>query len=67
MNESRAAVRYAKAILDLAVENKVTEEVEKDIRRIHATITDSPELQEMLASPVLKGAMGFRRDLFPYW
>jgi F-type H+-transporting ATPase subunit delta len=55
MNESRAAVRYAKAILDLAVENKVTEEVEKDIRRIHATITDSPELQEMLASPVLKG------------
>lgn len=55
MNESRAAVRYAKAILDLAVENKATEEVEKDIRRISATIADSPELREMLASPVLKG------------
>src|SRR5690606_19720105 len=55
MSGSRAAVRYAKAILDLAVENKVTEEVENDIRRISATIADSPELREMLASPVLRG------------
>ena len=55
MNESRAAVRYARALLDLAVDNKVTEEVENDIRMVSATIADSPELQDMLASPVLKG------------
>ncbi|RTE54898.1 ATP synthase F1 subunit delta [Arenibacter aquaticus] len=56
MNESRAAVRYAKAILDLAVEKKATEEVEKDVRNIVSTIANSPELREMLGSPVLKGA-----------
>ena len=55
MSETRAAVRYAKAILDLAVENKVTWEVENDIRKIGATIADNPELREMLASPVVKG------------
>ena len=55
MNEARAAVRYAKAILDLAVENKATEQVEKDFRSIVSTIADSTDLQEMLGSPVLKG------------
>ena len=44
MNEARAAVRYAKAILDLGVENKAIDQVEKDFRKIVATIADSPEL-----------------------
>jgi F-type H+-transporting ATPase subunit delta len=57
MNEARAAVRYAKAIMDLAVENKATEQVEKDFRTILSTIADSTELQEMLGSPVLKGEL----------
>ena len=57
MNEARAAVRYAKAILDLAVENKATEQVEKDFRKILSTIVDSTELQEMLGSPVLKSEL----------
>jgi len=57
MNEARAAVRYAKAVLDLAVENKATEQVEKDFRGIVSTIADSAELQEMLGSPVLKGEL----------
>ena len=51
MNEARAAVRYAKAILDLGVENKAIDQVEKDFRKIVATIADSPE----------------QRDLFPLW
>ena len=55
MNEARAAVRYTKAILDLGVENKAIDQVEKDFRKIVATIADSPELEEMLGSPVLKG------------
>jgi len=42
--------------LDLAVENKATEQVEKDFRGIVSTIADSAELQEMLGA-VLKGEL----------
>ena len=55
MNESRVAIRYAKAILDLAVENKATEIIENDMRSVISTITDSVDLQAMLASPVIDG------------
>ncbi len=55
MNESRAAARYAKAILDFAVEKKKTDVVEEDMRSIVATMGASLELREMLGSPVLKG------------
>ena len=57
MNESRAAARYAKAMLDFAVENKKTDAVEKDMRSVVATIAGSKELQELLGSPVMKGAV----------
>jgi len=53
MSESRAAIRYAKAILDLAVDNKATDAVEKDMRSIVGTISESKELRDMLASPVI--------------
>ena len=56
MNDSRAAIRYAKAILDLAVENKATDAVEKDMRSVTSTISESSELREMLASPVINDA-----------
>ena len=56
MSDSRAALRYAKAILDLAVENKVTDALEKDMQNIVATIAGSEELREILVSPVIKGA-----------
>ncbi len=56
MGNSRAAIRYAKAILDLAVENKATDAVANDMRSITETIANSSELREMLASPVIKGA-----------
>ena len=55
MNETRAAIRYAKAILDIAVENKATDAVEKDMRSVVSTISDSAELKGMLVNPVLKG------------
>lgn len=54
MNQ-RAALRYAKAVLDLAVDNKATDAVEKDMRSVTATIADSKELRAMLASPVVNG------------
>lgn len=53
MNESRAAIRYAKAILDLAVDNKTTDAVEKDMRSVLNTLRDSKELHQMMASPVV--------------
>lgn len=56
MSDSRAALRYAKAILDLAVENKATDALEKDMQNVVGTISESNELREMLASPVIKGA-----------
>ncbi|MFH6603025.1 ATP synthase F1 subunit delta [Maribacter algicola] len=55
MSESRAALRYAKAILDLAVENKATGALEKDMRSISSTIFENKDLREMLASPVIPG------------
>ena len=56
MSDSRAAVRYAKAILDLAVENKATEAVEKDMRSVVSTVSDSKELRDMLSNPVISGS-----------
>ncbi|MFD0795894.1 ATP synthase F1 subunit delta [Maribacter chungangensis] len=56
MSESRAAIRYAKAILDLAVDKKATGAVEKDMRSIVATMSDSRELRQMLSSPVISEA-----------
>lgn len=56
MSDSRAAIRYAKAILDLAAENKATDAVEKDMRSIVSTIAENKELQDFLASPVVTGS-----------
>ena len=53
MNDSRAALRYAKAILDFAVDKKAAAAVEKDMRSIATTISDSKELQGLLSSPVI--------------
>ncbi len=55
MKESRAAIRYAKATLDFAIEKKAAAAVEKDMREIAAVITENLELQNLLESPVIKG------------
>lgn len=55
MSESRAALRYAKAVLDLAVSKKSADAVENDMRSIVSTISDSKDLRNMLGSPVIKG------------
>jgi len=54
MNQNRAAIRYAKATLDFAVEKKAAEAVEKDMREIAATISENVELQNLLESPIIK-------------
>ncbi|WP_149273830.1 ATP synthase F1 subunit delta [Pareuzebyella sediminis] len=55
MSESRAALRYAKAVLDLAVSEKSADAVESDMRSIVSTISDSKDLRNMLANPVVSG------------
>lgn len=54
MSESRAAIRYAKATLDYAVEKKAADKVDADMRKVAETISGNAELQQLLASPVVK-------------
>ncbi|WP_375325949.1 ATP synthase F1 subunit delta [Flagellimonas sp. GZD32] len=54
MNQNRAAIRYAKATLDFAIEKKAAEAVENDMREIAATIAENVELQNVLESPIIK-------------
>lgn len=53
MSEARAASRYAKAVLDLALEQNKAGEVEIDMRKVLDTIAGSESLREVLSSPVL--------------
>lgn len=52
---SRAAIRYAKAVLDLANENNSVEAVLADMRSVTATLDSSKELRDALKSPIIKG------------
>lgn len=54
MSEVRAALRYAKAMMELAVDQKKVKAVEGDMRTIQDTVAENDNLREMLASPVLK-------------
>src|SRR5690606_811022 len=54
MDQNRAAIRYAKAVLQFALEDKAAEAVEVDMQKIASTITQSVELQRVLESPVIK-------------
>ena len=55
MSESRAAIRYAKAVLDLAVEKKLAEGVDNDMRAILLALSENQDLAQVLANPVVKG------------
>ena len=54
MSGSRAAVRYAKAILSFALEQQKEVQVNEDMLLITATIEESKDLQVLLTSPVIK-------------
>ena len=53
MSEHRAAYRYAKALMGLAVEQGKVREIEKDMRLILDTIEGSDPLKDVLHSPVI--------------
>ena len=54
MARSRAAIRYAKAILALAQDQNAGEAVAKDMDGIVKTVANSKELRLMLDSPIIK-------------
>jgi F-type H+-transporting ATPase subunit delta len=54
MSGARAAIRYAKAVLDLAKDQNTVEEVKNDMELIANTVAKSEDLSEMLQSPVLR-------------
>lgn len=51
---SRAAIRYAKAILDIAQTSGKAEAVNNDMKDIVVSVADSAELKEFLSNPVIK-------------
>ncbi|WBL22412.1 ATP synthase F1 subunit delta [Zunongwangia sp. HRR-M8] len=54
MKGTRAAQRYAKAILTLANDQKVAKDVKEDMLSISKTIAASEDLRSTLASPIIK-------------
>ena len=51
---SRAAIRYAKAIIDIATTSGRNEAVNNDMKMIVETVASSSELKEFLVNPVIK-------------
>ena len=56
MKDARAALRYAKAILNLAKDVKEESAVDKDMQLIVATISENQEFEVVLDSPIIKPA-----------
>ncbi len=56
MKDARPALRYAKAILNLAKEKSVETEVNADMQLIASTISENIDLEIMLKSPVIKSS-----------
>ena len=54
MAGSRAAIRYAKALLSLATDQKIADVVDNDMRLIAHTFAESKELSNMLHNAVIK-------------
>ncbi len=54
MKGTRAALRYAKATLDLAKDKGLTDKVNNDLLLINKTISENSDLLEMLNNPIIK-------------
>jgi len=53
MSEKRIASRYAKSLIDLAVERNMLEKVFEDIRFFNSTCRQNPELENLFRSPII--------------
>ena len=56
MKEARPALRYAKALLNLAKDNNADAEVNDNLKLVVETIKESDDLDAMLKSPVIKAS-----------
>jgi len=54
MSEFRVASRYAKALLDLAIEQSQLERVKQDMEQFIAVLKGHAELQAVLNNPIIK-------------
>lgn len=54
MADSRAASRYVKSLIGLAVERNVLEEVHRDMLLFSKTVRENRQLEVLLLSPVIK-------------
>ena len=54
---SRAAIRYAKAVLELAKDQKSADAVNEDMKLMAKTIAESKDLSDMLQSPVVRSSI----------
>ncbi|GAA3588143.1 ATP synthase F1 subunit delta [Flavivirga amylovorans] len=57
MAGARAAIRYAKAVLSLASDQKTAEAVNNDMKLIADTIAESQDLNDTLQSPVISSSV----------
>ena len=51
---TRAALRYARALMNLARDKKLSEEINEDMKLILKTLEESNDLEAVLQSPVIK-------------
>ncbi|MFM8487980.1 MAG: F0F1 ATP synthase subunit delta, partial [Bacteroidota bacterium] len=53
MSVIRIATRYAKSLMDLAIEQGKLEQISADMRMLHEAVTGSREFHNMLKSPII--------------
>jgi F-type H+-transporting ATPase subunit delta len=53
MAETKVAKRYAKSLLDLAIENNIVDEISKDMQSVLNTIRANRELSVFFKSPII--------------
>ena len=59
MAGTSAAIRYAKAILEMSQANNNTANIAKDMTSIVNAVKDSKELKDFLQSPIIKGEIKY--------
>ncbi len=56
MRVNLLAKRYAQALFDLSLENKIEEKAAADMRLVGRVLTENRELRRIMANPVLNGS-----------
>jgi F-type H+-transporting ATPase subunit delta len=54
MKSTKSAIRYAKALLELSIENSNLDEVSSDMKRIVESSNETNDFKVFLSSPVIK-------------